>query len=268
MFNVIKFNASCRNLTSVLGVIFFAVAMALLPISAHAQCSKQWDASGEWEIRQGRGGSTVTRLDLKQSGTEFSGKAYRDAGIGTKAMTGDVIGDADGDNFSLTIDWVEGYNDQYVTYRAKVRATGHLNGETSIGPDKRNREIWFSDQSLTCGWSRGKSRGNLTGRLSANDTARPGQATGSLLKGPVMVASQAVFPTPYVPTGFVILTWDAGPDHPNADVWVKYNGSRDRILVMKQPKAGMQVAVQRGQTYSYFLMDGRIVLATATFVAQ
>ena len=266
MFNAIKFNTSCRNLTSMLGVIFFAVAMALLPISAHAQCSKQWDASGEWEIRQGRGGSTVTRLDLKQSGTALSGKAYRDAGIGTKAVTGDVLGDADGDNFDISIDWLTG--GELVIYRAKVRATGHLNGETSIGPDKRDREIWFSDQSLTCGWSRGKSRGNLTGKLSANAPVQPGQATASLLKTPNMVASQAFFPVPLNPVGYVVLTWDAGPDHPNAEVWVRYNNSRDRVLLIKQPKGGQQIQVQRGQMYGYVLMDGRSVLATANVVAQ
>ena len=261
MFNAISY-ASHRCQTAVLGVFFFAAVMVLLPISAHGQCSKQWDASGEWEIRQGRGGKVVTRLDLKQSGTEFSGTATRD-GVRTK---GKVTGDADGDNFTLAIDGWDG--GEYAVYRAKVRATGHLNGETSIGPDKRDREIWFSDQSLTCGWIRGKSRGNLTGRLSANDTARPGQATGSLFKAPTLVASQAVFQPSYNPTGFVVLTWDAGPDHPNADVWVRYDNSRDRVLVMKQPKAGMQVPVQRGRMYSYVLMDGRTVLATATFVAQ
>ena len=266
MFNAIKFNASCRNLTSVLGVIFFVVAMALLPISAHAQCARTWDASGEWEIRQGRGGSTVIRLNIKQSGSALSGKASRDGGIGTKAVTGDVLGDADGDSFVISIDWLTG--GELVIYRAKVSASGKLEGETYVGPNKRNPNSWYSDQPLTCGWSPGKSRGNLTGKLSANDTAKPGQATGSLLKGPSIVASQAVFLTPYTSTGFVVLTWDAGPAHPDADVWVKYNGSRDRVLVMKQPKAGMQVVVQRGQMYTYVLMDGRNVLATATFVAQ
>src|SRR5689334_16215396 len=142
MVNAIKINALCRNLTSVLGVIFFAVAMALLPISTHAQCSKTWDASGVWEIRQGRGGKAITRLDLKQSGSALSGKAYRDAGIGTKAMTGEVIGDADGDTFTIGITWT--LRGEITVYRAKVSATGKLEGETSIGPDKRNRETWYS----------------------------------------------------------------------------------------------------------------------------
>ena len=92
----------------------------------------------------------------------------------------------------------------------------------------------------------------------------PGQASQSSL-GATISASQAFFPTPATHTGFVVLTWDAGPDHPNADLWVSYG--RERVLFVKQPKGGQQIPVQRGQQYSYVLMDGRNVLATATFVA-
>jgi hypothetical protein len=266
MFNAITFNASLRRNVSVFGLLFFAAVMVLLPIPAQAQCGKTWDASGEWEIRQGRGGKTVTRLDLKQSGSALSGKAYRDAGIGTNAMTDNVVGDAEGDTFMIGITWVR--NGEITVYRAKVSANGKLEGEVTIGPDKRNRETWYSDQPLTCSWTPGKSRGNLTGKPSANDTAKPGQGIGSRLADPVIVAGQPIFPNPYNPMGFVILSWDAGSAYPNADVWVKYNGSRDRVLLMKQPKGVMQVPAQRGLLYTYVLMDGRTVLGTATFVVQ
>jgi hypothetical protein len=267
MFNAISY-ASHRCQTAVLGVFFFAAVMVLLPISAHGQCSKTWDASGEWEIRQGPvGRTTVIRLDLKQSGQALSGTASRD-GVRTK---GKVLGDADGDNFTLAIDGWDG--GEYAIYRAKVPraapASGRLEGETYIGSEKRNRDTWYSDQPLTCGWSPGKSRGNLISpRLSANAPVQPGQATASLLKTPNMVASQAFFPVPLNPVGYVVLTWDAGPDHPNAEVWVRYNNSRDRVLLIKQPKGGQQIQVQRGQMYGYVLMDGRSVLATANVVAQ
>jgi hypothetical protein len=95
---------------------------------------------------------------------------------------------------------------------------------------------------------------------SVNAPVQTGQAS--------LVASQAIFPAPFHPQGFVVLTWDAGPDHPNADVWVKYNNSRDKVLLIKQPKGGQQVPVQRGQIYTYVLMDGRTVLATANVVAH
>lgn len=260
MFNAIKFNASRRHRSAVFGVFFFAVVMVLLPISAKAQCAKTWDASGEWEMRQGRRGATVVLLKIKQSGSALSGTASRG---GTK---GKLTGDADGANFSLLIDWADG--SEYSVYKAHVAPSGKLEGETFVGPNKRNRDTWYSEQPLTCGWSPGKSRGNLTSRLSADAPAQTGNVIASLAKGSTLVASQSVFPTPYSPTGFVVLTWDAGADHPNADVWVKYGNSRDRIPVMKQPKGGLQTVVQRGQMYTYVLMDDRIVLATATFVAH
>lgn len=254
-----KFNASHRYASSLLGALFSAAIMSLLSLTAHAQCSKIWDGSGEWEMHQGRGGTTVVRLNMKQSGNALDGTASRG---GTK---GKAFGTADGANFSLWIDWVDG--SEYTVYRAQVPASGKLAGDMFTGPNK-NRDTWYSDQPLTCGWSPGKSRGNLTSRLSADAPAQTGKAIASLAKGPTLFASPSVFPYPFSPTGFVVLTWDGGPDHPNADVWVKYANSRDRILVIKQPKGGFQVNVQRGQMYTYVLMDDRVVLATATFVAN
>ena len=264
MFKAIKFNALRRQRTSVLGVFFFAAVMVLLPISANAQraCAKIWDASGEWEISQGAG--DVIRLNLKQSGSALSGTASREV-RGGQRETGKVYGDADGDYFSVQIEWA-GSAGELFNYRGKTLASGKAEGGVFLGSSKVSRDTWYSVQPLTCGWSPGRSRGNLTSRPSADAPVQTGQATGSLFKAPSLLASQSVFQTPYMPTGFVVLTWDAGPDHPNADVWVKYG--RDRVLLMKQPKAGMQVVVQRGQMYTYVLMDGRNVLATATFVAQ
>ncbi|MBK7392869.1 MAG: hypothetical protein IPI64_06140 [Chloracidobacterium sp.] len=243
-----------------IAAFFFFVGIILLPVPAEAQCSKTWDASGVWEIRQGKGGKRVIRLDLKQSGSGLSGKASRDG------MTGDVVGDTGGDDFSIAITW-EGFDEMNV-YRAQVSATGKLSGETYIGPEKRSRDTWYSDQPLTCGWSPGKSRGNLTGRPSANDTAKPGQGVGSRLAAPVLVATQAYFPSPYNVVGQAILQWDAGSAYPNAEVWVKYGGSRERVLFVKQSKGGQQIEVVRGQVYTYALMDGRTVLATAVVVGQ
>ena len=97
MFNAIKFNASLRHRTLALGVLFFAVVIALLPMSAKAQCAKIWDGSGEWEIRQGAGvRPTVLRLNLEQSGSALSGTASRD--MRTGSTKGKVFGDVDGDN--------------------------------------------------------------------------------------------------------------------------------------------------------------------------
>ncbi len=242
---------------------FFAGAITLLPVSADAQCSKTWDASGEWEIRQGR---TLVKLNIKQSGSALSGTAARDVRIGTKGLQGKVTGDTGGNDFSIGIDWSDG---GFSIYRAIVSSTGKLEGEVFARGNVKTGEKWYGEQPLTCGWTPGKSRGNLTsGKLSATANAQPGQATGSLVRGPFVVASQSYFQPPYNPVGFVVLQWDAGPDHPNAELWVKYNNSRERVLFVKQPKGGQQVQVQRGTVYTYVLMDGRNVLATTTFAAQ
>src|SRR5437868_4031374 len=127
MFNAIKFNAKRRHRTSVLGVFFFAAVMVLLPISARAQCSKTWDASGEWEISQGLGAGTVFRLSLKQSGSALSGTAFRQVksdardGLATQTETGKVIGDADGDYFTVQIEWASG--GELANYRGKILAS-------------------------------------------------------------------------------------------------------------------------------------------------
>jgi hypothetical protein len=190
----------------------------------------------------------------------LSGTAKRDG------MTGEAFGNADGDDFSIVIDW-KGFTESNV-YRAQVSATGKLSGETWIGPEKRSRDTWYSDQPLTCGWIPGKSRGNLTGRLSATDTAKPGLGTGSRLAGPVLVAGTVYFPPPQNTLGQAPLHWNAGPDHPNAELWVKYGDSRERTIFAKQSKGSQQIQVQRGVMYTYILMDGRTVLATVVVLGQ
>lgn len=261
MFNAVKFNALHRGSMSLFGVAVFAVVVVLLPVSARAQC-RNWDASGEWEIRQGAGSrSTVIRLNLKQSGFAFSGTVSRGS------ANGKVTGDADRD-FHFEIDWLDGRGFTNF-YKGQISDSGELTGETYVGSDKHDRNTWRSLQPLTCPWRPGVSRGNLTSKLSATDPVQTGGATATLFTVPSLVAGKAVFPTPGMQTGFLVLTWDAGPDHPSADVWVTYDNNRQRVLLMKQPKGGLQVQVQFGRMYSFVLMDGRIVLATTpNFVAQ
>lgn len=89
-----------------------------------------------------------------------------------------------------------------------------------------------------------------------------------LAKDSFVVASRPVFSPSYALTGSAVLQWDAGAGHPNAELWVQYNNSRERVLFVKQPKGAQQVQVQRGLVYTYVLMDGRNVLATTTVVGQ
>ncbi len=96
----------------------------------------------------------------------------------------------------------------------------------------------------------------------------PSGGTSGQTQTASIVASQTIYPTPYSQEGFVVLTWTAGSDHPNAELWVKYDNSREPVLFVKQPHGNQQVAVQRGRMYTYVVMDGRNVLASTTFVAH
>lgn len=95
-----------------------------------------------------------------------------------------------------------------------------------------------------------------------------GQTSVAPANGAFLVAGNVYFPTPNNPVGLAPLQWDAGPDHPNAEVWVKIGDSRERTIFAKQPKGGQQVQVARGLMYTYVLMDGRNVLATAVVRGQ
>lgn len=66
--------------------------------------------------------------------------------------------------------------------------------------------------------------------------------------------------------GFVILTWDGGPDHPDAELWLKTNGGA--LTLAKHSKGGLQVPVERGRMYEYVLTKAGKILAGVTFVAQ
>lgn len=256
-----KIDRSRRYRSALIGVLGFVVVNILLPISGAAQCARIWDATGDWKIRQGARGSTVVQLSLEQSGSAISGTAIRNE------ARGNVLGDADGDSFSISIDWLNG--GEMSIYRARISAAGKLQGETSIGPNKRNPETWYGEVTLTCPTGPIRSTGRIKPfpRLSANAPAQPGQATQSVVRKAFVVA-RPYFPTIYEKIGFADIAWDAGADHPNAELWVKYDGSRERSLLFKVPTGTQRVGVNRGRIYTYVLMDGRRVLAEVTFVAQ
>jgi hypothetical protein len=140
----------------------------------------------------------------------------------------------------------------YVNYWINSEGTTRVRSPRSIVPAKREVTV-------------GKQGMYLSFELVYDQP--PESSPAPRLRVPFIVASQAIFPTPFVPTGFVVLTWDAGPDHPNAEVWFKVNNS-GQALFIKQPKGGQQLPVERGRYYEYILTDGGKTLNTAVFVEQ
>lgn len=80
---------------------------------------------------------------------------------------------------------------------------------------------------------------------------------------PHIVATRPYFP-PYSATGFVVLTWDAGSDHPYAEVWYKVNNG-DQTFLVEQGKGSRQMTVERFNTV--ILTDAGTILSTVNFVA-
>jgi hypothetical protein len=97
------------------------------------------------------------------------------------------------------------------------------------------------------------------------------------LKAPFIKASRVVYPSPYHPA-LVILEWDGGPAHPNAEVFVSLNGSPDTPAVrmnlgtdggvFKQPKiSGVEMKLARNTgTYRFLLKAGGLTLAVTDFI--
>jgi hypothetical protein len=63
------------------------------------------------------------------------------------------------------------------------------------------------------------------------------------------------------------LTWDGGPEHPYAEVWVGVDGE-DPTFLVEQGKGSRKVTVEPGKTYLYILTDSGQQLSTVTVRAQ
>ena len=142
------------------------------------------------------------------------------------------------------------YQDPWIDAGRRVRSRGNR----SFKPE--NRVVVVGPQGLSIPFE------------LLHENGESGQTAPAPAKDSFLVASRPIFSPRFATTGSVVLQWDAGPGRPNAELWVQYNNSRERTLFIKQPKGAQQVQVQRGLVYTYVLMDGRTVLATAVVVGQ
>lgn len=241
--------------------LLFAAVLALLPISAGAQCAK-WDAAGDLYISQP---GSSTKLDLVQSGRMIVGTALQTGGSNVRyQVAGKVEGEIDGDTFSIQISWQD---NRTSVYNGKIQQSGRLVGETYDKNNARVRQPWKGQRILKCA-SPIESMDKMpatTPPSSKQVTGGTGIATTSSPKPPSIITSHAVFKFVGQPLGFVVLTWDGGPDHPNAEVWVKIN-NRKAAFVAEQGKGTSQMPVERGKAYEYILADTGKTLATVKFI--
>ena len=273
MFNTIKFRTLDLRRMSVLGGLVFAALIALLPISAGAQCAT-WDARGRVTIMQ-RGLNYSISLILKQKGRVVTGYAYNgDPPLFATASNanGEVDGTIDGDSFSVQIYWP---GNLIGVYNAKVRASGKLDGETYDKNNTNIRQTWRSlgvlKKCAPAGPSKPIEIGSLF-KLPPSSPSPPVQNTPVSkpspppppMKVPGIIASRVIFPVRGQSWGFVVLTWDGGSDHPYAEIWFKVNGGEETFVV-EQGKGERQVTVERGRSYEYILTDAGKTLSTVSF---
>lgn len=242
--------------------LLVAFVLALLPVSAGAQCSTGWDASGEWQIIQ-RGQPYPFSMKLEQKGKVITG-AVRTVMVdeGLWRLDGRVDGTIEGNSFNIMIYWL---NDATGVYNGRVMPSGRLDGEAYEKRSPNVRHIWHSEGVLKCA-----PPPPVTPKVIRSSGRKPTTAPSpppAPPKPPFVFASQAVFQVPFAPMGFVVLTWDAGPDHPAAELWLKTSGGA--TTVAKHGKGGLQVPVERGRAYEYMVVtEAGKILAGATFVAR
>lgn len=280
MLKILKFEVSNSCKIFVFGSLLFVATFAL-PRSAGAQCNN-WDASGRLEIQQ-QGQANPFELTLQQKGRVLTGKAqatFTDhSGFHTQIdrVTALVDGTIDGNSLSIQLYWSNSLllgQNKVGVYNATIRPSGLLDGEAYEKSSPNVRYLWHSKGSLGCadvpvtpkpykstGKPKPKSTGKAKGQPEPKDQVEPKGQAEVKMTVPGIVATQVIYPQPLNPMGFVILAWDAGPDHPYAEVWYKVNNGDD-IFLVEQGKGSRQMPVERGKYYTYILTDAGETLAT------
>lgn len=262
--------------TALLECLLFAAVLAFLPISSRAQCSTQWGAGGEWQINQHGQKFPLIKLRIQQNGgNTLTGTANQT--IVTKTQTsgsfgehGDITGQVDGsivgDTFSINIRW---NNNTTGVYKGIILPSGNIDGRAWEIRSPNVLHTWNSMQRMRCmpavepkvvtpSVEPPKPKPLKAGGRKVNSEVPP-------MKVPGIVVSQVLYPFVGSPQGTLVLTWDGGPDHPYAEVWVKVNNGEDTFLIEKG-KGFMSVPVERHKSYVFILTDGGKTLSTVSFV--
>lgn len=277
MLQLVIINSVTKPMAIFVALVIAAV-VAIFSIPAAAQCAN-WDASGEWEFRQ-RGQSKPIKVILTQNGRALTGTAelpdgriIRSSGWSfdeVATLHGTADGSVSGDRFSLHIFWQNG---QTGVYTARVLPSGKLEGK---GHEKDSPSVlvsWDSVGRLKCPPPPPpqpvvpkviKSSGKAKVKPPPAQTRQPAPPP---MKVPGIIAGPVIFPNAYAFTTFAAVQWDAGPDHPYAEVWLKVNNG-DATFLVEQGKGGRQITVERGKVYEYILTDAGKTLATVTVVGQ
>jgi hypothetical protein len=209
-------------------------------------------------------------MNLKQNGKSFTGTAHyefypgKHLFEGPDSQFGEVDGTIDGDRFHAKIFWRYG---ETGVYDGKVSPQGRIEGKAYIKQDPNNAArkcTWYSNERMEC-----------AGGAAAAPTPKPIHKTA---RGPVASTSAApekekaagqptisANPTSVnIPAGRdhgnTTITWDGGPEHPYAEVWVKTEGE-DEKRILESGKGSQPMRVEPGRNI-FILTDSGNTLAT------
>ena len=269
-------------------VLVLVAVAALSVISVNAQC-QQWLVIGDWAMEQSN--AYKVSMHTQQNGTAITGTASypfvdkkKVGGVfgsfdADTLMTGTVTGNIAGNDYYAEISFTNG---GVGVYRGKINAQGIIEGTGYPREKSRDVSTFFSTRAMSC---KSNSPAATTpphheGKL-ANFGKPKNPATAPAPKPPVNAPASTPRKLPDPPyifadatrvsigkmSGPATLTWDAGNDHPYAEIWVKINGG-DEKKVVEKGKGSMQVDARIGTQYTYILTDDGVTLATVNVTVR
>jgi hypothetical protein len=261
-------NNSTRRKWSALalgGFLFISVFALSAPL-AEAQC-REWKVGFEWRFKQGTYQYPV-EMNLQQYRTELTGRAcHRVKGeIGQYYnVCGTVDGTVEGDQFAVKIEW---NNETTGVYKGTIGPTGKIEGEGWEIRSPGTKIRWYSVTRMICADATSAPPPPIT---STNPTPKPLKSSGKAKSAaaPFIKANPIAVTIPAGQSqGTTTLTWDGGPDHPYAEVWIKESSQGEEKFLVEQGKGTRQVTVERGKNYQFLLMDAGQQLAKAVVISR
>jgi hypothetical protein len=234
--------------------LVFAAVFALLPASLEAVCP-HWDVSGKWNIQQ-ENPTVHVELDLTQSGTEVIGAAkYNGA-------PGKVKGTVVGDDFNVEIELANAKH----LFSGSI-GPARIAGVSSL-PVAGKPTVWYSTTPMKC-VERAPGT-DSAGQKTAGSTS----SSDAGAQKPSSAAAGKIWANPQMPLlslgqteGKTTLTWDAGQNHPNAEVWLKIDDENEK-LVVKQAKGSREERLKPNKVYYYILKNAGQQLDSLTVIAS
>jgi hypothetical protein len=262
------------SVAGLLVAFLFSATSTLFP--SESSCMN-WDARGFWKLNAQ---TSTVEMHLDQSGHTITGRAS------CNGDGGNVVGTIGGASLNFLITWSKGSTSSYT---GSIVPDGRINGTWFPGAYNGTKYTWSGDRAMTCGDPLYNPIHRLkivpgptpspakvihvTGHAKPPATPTPvgvlpGSTTGAQGGFVEMIptTSEPQARTPLIKAhprndGTSTLIWDAGNDHPAAEVWVKVNGHEKKLFAQAN-KGRREVTVQPGKNYLYILTDSGQNLAT------